>query len=72
MDSLRGASGGVVGSWNAVWGVRIAVFPSSFESKLGKETHGEPGYKSWLEHITTYHLIKTNSSGVIPLTYFHL
>lgn len=28
MDSRKGASFGVVGSSNAVWGVKTAVFPS--------------------------------------------
>ena len=32
MDSRSGASFGVVGSSNAVWGVKTAVLPSSCES----------------------------------------
>ena len=34
MDCRRGASFGVVGSWNAVCGVNLATLPFSMESKL--------------------------------------
>ena len=41
MDSRSGASFGVVGSSNAVWGVKTAVLPSSCESKLRQSKHDQ-------------------------------
>ncbi len=77
MDSRSGASFGVVGSSNAVWGVKTVVLPSSCESKLpqGKRTintisaiarHVRGGHANAYAPFDEHELVGLHAAHVLP------